>query len=41
VSLLLLVLFWHPWQIVGVLLDMGILVALLWVKWSPVDQIGS
>ena len=35
VSLLLLVLFWHPWLIVGVLIDIGILVALLWVKWSP------
>ena len=36
-----LVLFWHLWLIVGVLLDMSILVALLWVKWPPVDQIGS
>jgi hypothetical protein len=35
VSLLLLVLFWHPWLIVGVLIDIGILVALLWVKWPP------
>ncbi len=41
VSLLLLVLFWHPWLIMGVLLDMGILVAFLWVKWPPADQIGS
>jgi len=35
VSLVLLVLFWHPWLIVGVLIDIGILVALLWVKWPP------
>ena len=35
VSLLLLILFWHPWLIVGVLIDIGILVALLWVKWPP------
>jgi hypothetical protein len=33
VSLLLLVLFWHTWLVVGVLIDIGILVALLWVKW--------
>ena len=32
-SLLLLVLFWHSWLVVGVLLDVGLLVALLWVKW--------
>ena len=33
VSLLLLILFWHTWLVVGVLIDIGILVALLWVKW--------
>jgi hypothetical protein len=32
VSLLLLVLFWHPWIIVGVLIDIGILVGLLWIR---------
>ena len=41
VSLLLLVLFWHLWLIVGVLLDFGILVALLWANWPSVDLIGS
>ena len=40
-SLLLLILFWHPWLIVGVLIDIGILLALLWAKWPPVDMIGS
>lgn len=41
VSLLLLILFWHLWLIVGVLIDIVILVALLWVDWPPVDLIGS
>jgi hypothetical protein len=40
-SLLLLILFWHPWLIVGVLIDIGILLALLWAKWPPVNMIGS
>jgi hypothetical protein len=34
-SLLLLILFWHSWLVVGVLIDIGILVALLWGKWPP------
>jgi hypothetical protein len=33
-SLLLLILFWHPWIVVGVLIDVGILIALLWAKWT-------
>jgi hypothetical protein len=41
VSLLLLVLFWHPWLIVGVLIDIGILISLLWMKWPSVELIGS
>ncbi len=41
VSLLLLVLFWHLWLIVGLLLDIGILVALLWADWPAIDLIGS
>lgn len=40
-SLLLLVLFWHLWLIIGVLIDIGILVALLWANWPSVDLIGS
>jgi hypothetical protein len=40
-SLVLLVLFWHPWIIVGVLIDIGVLVSLLWTNWPSVDLIGS
>ena len=39
-SLLLLILFWHPWLVVGVLIDIGILVALLWADWPPADMLG-
>ena len=41
VSLLLLILFWHPWLPVGPLIDIGVLVALLWMKWPPVNLFGS
>ena len=41
VSLLLLILFWHPWLPVGVLINIGTLIALLWAKWPPINQIGS
>ena len=40
-SLLLLILFWHLWLIIGVLIDFGILIALLWLDWPPIDLIGS
>jgi len=40
-SLLLLILFWHPWLIVGVLIDITVLIALLWANWPTVDMIGS
>jgi hypothetical protein len=40
-SLLLLITFWHPWLVVGVLIDLVILVALLWLDWPPMDLIGS
>ena len=40
VSLILLILFWHPWLPVGVLIDVGILIALLWAKWPPADLMG-
>jgi hypothetical protein len=33
-SLVLLILFWHPWLPVGILIDLGILLALLWTGWS-------
>lgn len=32
ISLLLLIIFWHSWLIVGVLIDVGALVYLLWPK---------
>ena len=35
ISLLLLTLFWHPWIIVGALIDIGILFILVWLKWTP------
>ena len=41
VSLLLLFLFWHPWLVVGVLIDVGILIGLLWLDWPSADLIGS
>ncbi len=40
-SLLLIVLYWHPWFVVGPLLDVGILVALLWAHWPPETLVGS
>jgi hypothetical protein len=41
VSLLLLGLFWHPWLIVGVLIDIGIIFSLLWANWPSPDLIGN
>jgi hypothetical protein len=41
VSTLLLVLFWHRWLPVGVVINIGILVALLWAQWPPEALIGS
>jgi len=41
VSLLLLILFWHPWLIIGVLIDIAVLITLLWAKWPTVEMIGS
>ena len=35
VSLLLVVIFWHPYLIVGLLIDAAVLVTLLFTKWSP------
>jgi len=40
ISLVLLILFWHPWLPVGVLIDIGALVALLVLNWPPVDLVG-
>ena len=37
ISLLLLILFWHRWLVVGVLIDLVILAELLWIKWLPAN----
>ena len=39
VSLLLLIIFWHPWLPVGVLIDIGTLGALLVLNWPSIDLI--
>jgi hypothetical protein len=38
--LVLLILFWHPWLPVGVLIDIGTLIVLLLVKWPAASLIG-
>lgn len=40
ISLVLLITFWHPWLPVGVLIDIGTLVALIVLKWPSIDIIG-
>jgi hypothetical protein len=40
ISLVLLILFWHPWLPVGVLIDIGTLVVLLLVRWPAASIIG-
>jgi len=35
------VLFWHPWLIVGVLIDTGVLVSLLWINWPSAELLSS
>ena len=40
-SLILLLLYLHPFFIVGILVDVAILVALLWAKWPPATLIGA
>lgn len=40
ISLVLLITFWHPWLPVGVLIDIGLLVALIVLKWPSIDIIG-
>lgn len=39
-SLLLLLLFWHPWIILGVLIDVGIIFSLVWADWPSPALIG-
>lgn len=38
-SLLLLVLYWHPWLVLGVLIDVAFLLALLGARWSPLPVV--
>ena len=40
-SLVMLVLYLHPFYIVGILFDIAILVSLLWAKWPPESLIGA
>jgi len=40
-SLLLLLCFWHTWLVLGVAIDMGLLVALLWLGWQPFSPVGA
>lgn len=39
-SLLLLLLFWHPWIILGGLIDVGIIFSLVWADWPSPALIG-
>ena len=41
ISLVLLVLFWHPWLIVGVLIDLVIIISLVWADWPSAELIGQ
>lgn len=40
-SFALMVLCFHPWLSLGVLLDVGIFAALLWTAWPPASTVGS
>lgn len=41
ISLSLLILFWHPWLILGVLIDIALLITLLWAQWPTTNMFGS
>jgi hypothetical protein len=41
ISSFLLIIFWHPWLPVGVLINIVTVVAPLTLNWPPVDLIGS
>ena len=41
ISLLLLILFWHLWLLVGILIDIAVVLTLTWLQWPPNDLIGS
>jgi len=36
-SLAMLVLYWHPWLVVGVLLDLVLLAAVVWPRWPALE----
>jgi hypothetical protein len=40
ISLIMLITFWHKWLPVGVMIDIGALVALLVLNWPPIDLVG-
>lgn len=40
-SLLVIVLFWQPNMVIGAAIDVGILVALLWVRWPTPQLLGA
>jgi hypothetical protein len=40
-SLLLLVLFWHPWLLIGILIDAVLIAAALWLRWQPFSTAAS
>ena len=40
-SLVLLVVFWHPWLLIGVALDLGMLASILWAHWPTSNIIGA
>jgi hypothetical protein len=40
-SLLLLLIFWHTWLVLGVAIDIALLFALLWLGWKPFDTVGA
>jgi hypothetical protein len=40
-SLLLLVLFWHIWLAIGILIDLALLAGLLWLDWQPFGATGA
>ena len=40
-SLLLLIIFWHPWLTVGVVINMLLLIALLWFEGQLMELIGG
>lgn len=39
-SLALLILFWHPWLVLGVAIDVLLVVGLLWLNWQPFGTSG-